>query len=179
MTGTTKKYRGGLQWKPFQTCPRFQAVAKVSVSMCCQENTGVASGKLCEGPGVAQQKCGSYSIEASPWRPTIKIAVHWHSQFSSGEFEDSTQKVFFFFWKTWGWHFCLRCFNHVQSEEYQLWNRVTQSFIFNKFTILLLSHCVQSDEQKQKGLLKASWRICECAVCIMQMPASHSAGSII
>lgn len=101
---------------------------------------------------------------------TLPVQLGWVRRFN---------RRFFFFWKTWGWHFCLRCFNHVQSEEYQLWNRVTQSFIFNKFTILLLSHCVQSDEQKQKGLLKASWRICECAVCIMQMPASHSAGSII
>lgn len=102
---------------------------------------------------------------------TLPVQLGWVRRFNT--------EGFFFFWKTWGWHFCLRCFNHVQSEEYQLWNRVTQSFIFNKFTILLLSHCVQSDEQKQKGLLKASWRICECAVCIMQMPASHSAGSII
>lgn len=160
MTGTTKKYRGGLQ-----TCPGCQAVAKVSASMCCQENRGVASGKLCEGPGVALQECGSYSIEASLWRPTIKIAVHWHSQFSSGEFEHSTDgitKGFFFFWKTWGWHFCLRCFNHVQSEEYQLWNRVAQSFIF----IFVKSLCAEWWTET-KRFVESVWRICECAVCIM------------
>lgn len=85
------------------------------------------------------------------------------------------RRFFLFFWKTWGWHFCLRCFNHVQSEEYQLWNRVTQSFIFNKFTILLLSHCVQSDEQKQKGLLKAPdefanalFALCKCLQVTLQ-----------
>lgn len=107
------------------------------------------------------------------------ISVETYNKNSSGEFEDSTDGItkgfFFFFWKTWGWHFCLRCFNHVQSEEYQLWNRVTQSFIFNKFTTFLLSHCVQSDEQKQKGLLKASdefanalFALCKCLQVTLQ-----------